>query len=57
MQDFGWGSFTLKTSKIIAKQLAIPITFLKGYLETLFKVDFTRVQESSEIYSLRFSQK
>jgi hypothetical protein len=57
MQDFGWGSFTLQNSKIIAKQLALPITFLKGYLETLFKVDFKIIQESPESYFLRFSQK
>lgn len=56
MQDFGWGSFTLQSPKIIAKQLALPITFLKGYLETLFKVDFTITQESSESYILKFSQ-
>jgi len=53
MEDFGWGSFTLQSSYIEAKQLALPITFLKGYLETLFKVEFTIMQESPEVYILK----
>ena len=56
MEAFGWGSFTLQSSYIEVKQLALPITFLKGYLETLFKVEFTIIQESPESYILKLDK-
>ena len=55
MEDFGWGSFTLHSSYIKAKHLALPITFLKGYLETLFKVELTITEESPEVYILKMN--
>ena len=40
LQNFGWGKFTLKGEEIMVEFLAVPIVFLRGYLEELFQVTF-----------------
>lgn len=53
LQSFGWGKFTLKGDEIMVEFLGIPIVFLKGYLETLFQVDFSiHMTKTSDIYVL-----
>lgn len=40
LQNFGWGKFTREGEEIMVEFLAVPIVFLRGYLEALFQVKF-----------------
>jgi hypothetical protein len=40
LENFGWGKFSRRRGNIVIRQLALPITFVKIYLETLFKTKF-----------------
>jgi len=40
LEDYGWGKFTRKGREINVEYLGIPIPFLRGYLESLFSVEF-----------------
>lgn len=53
LENFGWGKFTRKGEEIMVEFLGVPIIFLKGYLETLFQVDF-RIQRTKmkDVYIL-----
>ncbi|MCW3991479.1 MAG: hypothetical protein NWE79_02135 [Candidatus Bathyarchaeota archaeon] len=53
LQNFGWGKFTLEGEEIMVEFLGVPIVFLKGYLETLFQVDFSiHMTKTADIYVL-----
>jgi len=57
MENFGWGSFTQKNGDIKIEQLGIPIVFLKGYLEALFKTKFNiEVLNEGDVYILRINR-
>jgi hypothetical protein len=54
LQDLGWGKFTIKGEEIMVEFLAVPIIFLRGYLEGLFQVKFsTHKTKMEDIYVLR----
>ena len=54
LQNFGWGKFTLDEEEVMVEFLGVPIIFLKGYLETLFKVEFsTNRMKTADIYVLK----
>ncbi|MFH2111095.1 MAG: hypothetical protein ABIJ47_07540 [Candidatus Bathyarchaeota archaeon] len=38
LENYGWGKFTLKGDEIKVEHLAVPVTFMRGYLDTLFSV-------------------
>ena len=58
MENFGWGSFTQKNGDIKIEQLGIPIVFIKGYLETLFKTKFNvDVLNEGKNYILRINRR
>ena len=38
LENYGWGKFTLEGSEIMVEHLAVPVTFIRGYLDTLFSV-------------------
>jgi hypothetical protein len=38
LENYGWGRFTLEGDKIKVEHLAVPVTFMRGYLDTLFSV-------------------
>lgn len=40
IQDYGWGKVTRQGEEIMVELLGVPIVFLQGYLEALFKVNF-----------------
>ena len=40
IQDYGWGKITRQGEELMVEYLGVPIIFLKGYLEALFKVTF-----------------
>jgi len=40
LENMGWGKFTREGSEIMVEYLGVPLTFLKGYLESLFRVEF-----------------
>jgi len=53
LQNFGWGKFTLNGDEIMVEFLAVPIAFLRGYLEALFKVKFrTHKTKMEDVYVL-----
>lgn len=53
LEDFGWGKFTRKGDEIMVEFLGVPIIFLKGYLETLFQVEFrTQKTKMADVYIL-----
>jgi hypothetical protein len=53
LENLGWGKFTRDNNVIMVEFLGIPITFLKGYLENLFGVEFKHHQtRSEEVYVL-----
>jgi hypothetical protein len=47
MEHFGWGHYKLIDSTIQVKHPALPQSFIKGYLETLFNIKF-QVEQISE---------
>jgi hypothetical protein len=36
LENYGWGKFTLQEDEISVEYLAVPLPFIRGYLETLF---------------------
>jgi hypothetical protein len=38
LENYGWGKFTLEGDEIKVEHLAVPLTFIRGYLDTLFSV-------------------
>jgi hypothetical protein len=40
IQDFGWGKVSRDGEEIMVEYLGVPLVFLKGYLEALFRVSF-----------------
>jgi hypothetical protein len=54
MENYGWGSFTQKNGDIRVEQLGLPISFIKNYLETLFKTRFNiEALNDEKIYILK----
>jgi hypothetical protein len=54
MENYGWGSFTQKNGDIRVEQLGLPISFIKVYLETLFKTRFNvEALNDENIYILK----
>ncbi len=41
LESFGWGKFTREGDEIMMEFLAVPLIFLRGYLEALFRVKFS----------------
>ncbi len=53
LENMGWGKFTQKGTEVKVEFLGVPIIFLKGYLETLFEVEFMiRQTKRGEVYVL-----
>ncbi|UCH57859.1 MAG: hypothetical protein JSV18_02855 [Candidatus Bathyarchaeota archaeon] len=53
LENMGWGKFTRDREEVMIEYLGVPIVFLRGYLETLFKVEFSVHQtRSGEVYVL-----
>jgi hypothetical protein len=53
LENYGWGKFTREGDEIMVEYLAVPIAYLKAYLETFFNVEFEIHQsKSGEIYVL-----
>ena len=40
LENLGWGIFTRDENEIKVEYSAVPNSYLRGYLETMFKVDF-----------------
>jgi hypothetical protein len=57
IQDFGWGKVTRDGEEIMIEYLGVPLAFLKGYLEALFRVSF-RIHDTKmkDIYVLSKEQ-
>jgi len=54
LENLGWGRFTRDGNEIVVEFLGIPLTFLRGYLESLFRVEFqTHVVKGGELIILR----
>lgn len=53
MENFGWGQFELNNSNILVKQSVFPKIFIKGYLETLFHVQFKIFENIERDYTLK----
>jgi hypothetical protein len=53
MENFGWGQFELNNSNIQVKQSVFPKIFIKGYLETLFNVQFKIFENIEKDYTLK----
>ena len=53
LENMGWGKFTQEDDEVMVEYLGVPIVFLKGYLETLFQVEF-RIHQAmdGEVYVL-----
>ena len=53
LENMGWGKFTQEDDEVMVEHLGVPIVFLKGYLETLFQVEF-RIHQAmdGEVYIL-----
>jgi len=53
LENMGWGKFTQEDDEVMVEYLGVPIVFLKGYLETLFQVEF-RIHQAmdGEVYIL-----
>gem|GEM_PF-591790 len=47
LENCGWGKFTLEGGEIKVEHLALPMTFIRGYLDTLFNVKLI-AQEDEE---------
>lgn len=53
LENMGWGKFTRDGEEVMIEFLGVPIVFLRGYLETLFQVEFKVHQtKSGEVYVL-----
>lgn len=39
LENFGWGAFQKIDGEIRVENCAVPIPYLRGYLETMFKVN------------------
>ena len=56
MEDMGWGKFSRESEEIKVEYIAVPITFLKGYLDALFQVSFdTYVAKDGQLIVLKKS--
>lgn len=54
LENLGWGRFTRDGKEIMVEFLGVPLTFLRGYLESLFRVEFhTHVVKGGELVVLR----
>ncbi len=54
LENLGWGKFTRDGNEIVVEFLGVPLTFLRGYLESLFRVEFqTHVVKGGELIILR----
>jgi hypothetical protein len=54
LENLGWGRFTRDGNEILVEYLGVPLTFLRGYLESLFRVEFqTHVVKGGELIILR----
>jgi hypothetical protein len=58
LENMGWGKFTREGDEVMVEFLGVPVVFLKGYLETLFQVEF-RVHQAmdGEVYVLSRERK
>jgi len=53
LENLGWGKFTRDGNEIVVEFLGVPLTFLRGYLESLFRVEFqTHVVKGGELIIL-----
>lgn len=54
LENFGWGKFTREGDEIMVEFLAIPLVFLRGYLEALFQATFgTHETKMKGVYVLK----
>ncbi|UCD44701.1 MAG: hypothetical protein JSV27_11400 [Candidatus Bathyarchaeota archaeon] len=54
LENMGWGRFTHEGGEVMVEFLGVPIDFMRGYLETLFLVEFSvhRAMDG-EVYVLK----
>jgi hypothetical protein len=48
LENLGWGIFTKKDNEIKVENSAVPTNYLRGYLETMFKVEMMEHQTKIE---------
>ncbi len=48
LENLGWGIFTKKDNEIKVENSAVPTNYLRGYLETMFKVEMIEHQTKIE---------
>jgi hypothetical protein len=48
LQNLGWGVFTKTDNEIKVENSAVPTNYLRGYLETMFKVEMEEHQTKVE---------
>lgn len=48
LENLGWGKFFKVDNEIKIESLAVPTNYLRGYLETMFKVEFEEHQTKIE---------
>lgn len=54
LENFGWGKFTREGDEIMVEFLAVPLVFLRGYLEALFYSTFsTHETRMEDVYVLK----
>lgn len=54
LENFGWGKFTRDGDEIMVEFLAVPLIFLRGYLEALFRVVFSAHDtRMKDVYALK----
>jgi hypothetical protein len=52
LENFGWGRFTLEGDEIRVEHLAVPLTFMRGYLDTLFSVKLDASADEEGVITL-----
>lgn len=56
MEDRGWGKFSRESDEIKVEYLVAPLTFIKGYLDALFQVNFnTHLAKEGQLVVLKKS--
>jgi len=52
LENYGWGKFTLEGDEIKVEHLAVPVTFMRGYLDTLFSVKLAASTDEEGLITL-----
>jgi hypothetical protein len=57
LENYGWGKFNLEEDEIHIEHLAVPLIFIRGYLDTLFGVKFEAIVGDEGQITLTLKQK